>query len=148
MCDVKTIAATVMPKKCRSNLNAELSPLQKYRKTTLILDLKIIKATAMLDNLPCKIWEDNSCIRFESYKSNCNAGLSPLQKYGKVTLVCDVKTIAATVMPKKCRSNRDAELSPLQKYRKTTLILDLKIIKQMQCWIISPAKIWEDYSCV
>ena len=111
MCDVKTIAATVMPKKYRSNCNAELSPLQKYGKTThirfenyksncnaglsplqnmgrqLILDLKIIKATAMLDYLPCKIWEDNSFIRFESNKSNFNAGLSPLEKFGKTTLV-------------------------------------------------------------
>ena len=86
MCDVKTIAATVMPKKYRSNCNAELYPLQKYGKTTRILDLKIIKTTAMLDNLPCKIWEDNSCIRFESYKSNCNAGLSPLQNMGRQLL--------------------------------------------------------------
>ena len=62
MCDVKTIAATAMRKKYRSNCNAELSPLQKYGKTTLILDLKIIKATAMLDYLPCKIWEGNSCV--------------------------------------------------------------------------------------
>ena len=54
MCDMKTIAATAMRKKYRSNCNAELSPLQKYGKTTLVLDLKIIKATAMLDYLPYK----------------------------------------------------------------------------------------------
>ena len=57
MCDVKTIAATARRKKYRSNCNAELSPLQKYGKTTLVLDLNIIKATAMLDYLPCKNME-------------------------------------------------------------------------------------------
>ena len=54
MCDVKTIAATAMHKKYRSNCNVELSPLQKYGKTTLVFDLIIMKATAMLDYLPCK----------------------------------------------------------------------------------------------
>ena len=86
MCDVKTIAATALHKKYRSNCNAELSPLQKYGKTTLVLDLKIIKATAMLGYLPWKNMGGNSCIRFEKYKSNCNAGLSPLQKYGRLLL--------------------------------------------------------------
>ena len=53
MCDVKTIAVTAMRKKNRSNCNAELSPLQKFGKT-IVLNLIIIKATAMLDYLPCK----------------------------------------------------------------------------------------------
>ena len=85
---------------------------------------------------------------FENYKSNCNAGLSPLQKYGKVTLVCDVKTIAATAMRKKYRSNCNAELSPFQKYGKTTLILNLKIIKATAMLDYLPCKIWEGNSCV
>ena len=54
MCDVKTVAATAMRKKYRSNCNVELPPLQKYWKTTLVLDFKFIIATAMLDYLICK----------------------------------------------------------------------------------------------
>ena len=95
-----------------------------------------------------KIWEDNSCIRFENYKSNCNAGLSPLQKCGKTTLVCDVKTIAATAMRKKYRSICNAELSPLQKYGKTTLVIDLIIIKATAMQDYLPCKIWVGNSCV
>ena len=58
-----------------------------------MLDVQTIEATAMQDYLPCKM----------------------------VTLVCDVKTIAATAMHKMYRSNSNAELSPLQEYRKTKL---------------------------
>ena len=72
MCDVKTTAATAMRKS--------------------------IEATAMQNYLPCKIWEDNCCTRFENYKSNCNAGLSPFQKYWKTILVLNLKIIKRTAM--------------------------------------------------
>ena len=49
----------------KSNCNAGLSPLEKDGKTPLVFDLKTIKATAMLIISLAKIWEDNSCIRFE-----------------------------------------------------------------------------------
>ena len=52
----------------------------------------------MKDYLPCINKGRNSFVRFVNYTSNFNSGLSPLQNYGKATLLLNFKTKEATAM--------------------------------------------------
>ena len=52
----------------------------------------------MKDYVLCMNMGGNSCVRFQNYRNNRNAGLSPLEKYGEATLALHLKNIKATTM--------------------------------------------------
>ena len=79
-----------------------------------MLDLINIGATPTKNYLPCTNIGRLLLFSILNYRSNCNKGLSPLHKYGKATLVLDLK---------KYIGNHNAGLSPFYKNGKATPVI-------------------------